>query len=112
MTSKKNSNKWRGSNRASRLPSNWTALRRAVLKRDNNSCQIQEPGCLGRATEVDHIQAGDDHRLSNLQAACRACHAAKSGREGNAAKARLRAARFRKKPTHPGRLKKETGRDG
>lgn len=31
MTSKKNSNKWRGSNRASRLPSNWTALRRAVL---------------------------------------------------------------------------------
>lgn len=103
---------WEGSGRKGRLPTNWTALRRAVLKRDNYSCQIKEPGCQGRATDVDHIQAGDDHRLANLQAACRTCHQAKSSREGNQAKARLRAARFRKKPTHPGRLNKETGRDG
>ena len=105
------SNQWRGSNRASRLPSNWTALRGAVLKRDNYSCQIKEPGCQGRATDVDHIQAGDNHRLDNLRAACRTCHQSKSSREGNEAKARLRAARYRRKPTHPGR-RNQGGRDG
>lgn len=97
------SNQWRGSGRAQRLPSNWTALRGAVLKRDNYSCQIKGPSCLGRATDADHIQAGDDHRLSNLQASCRTCHQAKSSKEGNEAKAALRAARFRKPPRHPGR---------
>lgn len=100
------SNQWRGSSRAKRLPSNWPSIRMAVLKRDNYSCQIKEPGCDGRATDVDHIKAGDDHRLENLQAACRTCHQDKSSKEGNQAKAALRAARYRNKPTHPGRLNK------
>lgn len=98
-----NNNQWSGSNRSQRLPSNWAALRAAILKRDNYLCQLRWSGCDGQATDVDHIKAGDDHRPENLQAACRSCHKKKSSNEGNQAKAALRAARFRKKPAHPGR---------
>ncbi|WP_372907157.1 HNH endonuclease [Saccharopolyspora indica] len=99
------SNRWRGSNRGSRLPGNWASLRKSALSRDNHRCQIRGPRCEGRATEVDHIKAGDDHRLVNLQSVCTTCHKSKSSQEGHQARAALRAARFRKKPAHPGRLR-------
>lgn len=61
--------------------------------------------CLGKATDVDHIIAGDNHSLNNLQSLCGFHHAKKSGREGAAA---MRAKRrrinqsFRQTETHPG----------
>jgi 5-methylcytosine-specific restriction protein A len=108
------SNKWRGSNRASRLPSNWASLRRLALKRDDFKCRL----CGGTEDlEVDHIERGDNHALENLRTLCRTCHKGKSSKEGNQAKAAMRAARFRKKPAHPGRRQsggptsgQETGR--
>ena len=62
------------------MPNNWSAIRAKVLRRDGRICQ----SCGDAATEVDHVEAGDDHDLSNLQALCTPCHRAKSAREGNA----------------------------
>jgi len=69
------------------LPSNWRALRAAVLERDNHTCHA--PGCRTKATHVDHItprSLGGSHHMTNLQALCRSCHATKSAIEGNAAR--------------------------
>ena len=89
---------WQQSRRRERLPANWQQLRRAVMHRDQRTCQLRYPGCQIRATDVDHITPGDDHRLDNLQAACRRCHATKSAREGVAAK----QPRTRPPEAHPG----------
>jgi 5-methylcytosine-specific restriction protein A len=94
---------WSTSDRYERLPSNWEYLKHEVMVRDGGRCQIRwDDGCEGEATDVDHVDPGDDHRLENLQAGCGHCHARKSAREGNNAKAKLR--RMRKRPTgrHPG----------
>ena len=77
---------WAGSDRRSRLPSDWETRRRRVLERDGYQCQLRLPGCTHLATECDHVTAGDDHRLSNLQGACHSCHARKSAREGHRAR--------------------------
>ena len=52
------------------------------------------------ATEVDHVQHGDNHDLANLQAVCSDCHSRKSAAEGVTA----RTKHSRKRPTgpHPG----------
>ena len=82
---------WASSGRRHRLPPNWPELRLDTLRADDWVCQIQLPGrCLGTATEVDHIERGDDHSPENLRAACAPCHAKKSSDEGNAAKRRKR----------------------
>lgn len=93
---------WNSSNRLSELPPNWPALRKAVLKRDGNRCQLQYQDCTVRATEVDHRLPGDDHDLSNLQAVCTACHSIKSSQEG--IRERIRRKRLTKRPReqHPG----------
>lgn len=67
----------------------WKKTRRFVLNRDGHHCQIRYVGtCIGLASEADHIipvtQGGTDHP-SNLQAACRPCHLAKSSDEGHQA---------------------------
>ncbi len=81
---------WEGSTRKARLPANWESeIRPAVLERDGHQCQLRYEGCLGVATDVDHKKRGDDHRLVNLQAACRRCHQRKSSSEGAAARPRL-----------------------
>ena len=54
-----------------------------------------------RATDVDHIIAGDNHELSNLQALSHACHTAKTTHENAAAKARIRAMATRERPPRP-----------
>jgi 5-methylcytosine-specific restriction protein A len=89
---------WATSTRRSRLPSNWDTIRAYVLHRDDWRCQIRGPRCAGRASDVDHIERGDNHAVKNLQAACRPCHASKSSREGRAAKASPKRA----PETHPG----------
>lgn len=85
---------WVGSTRAERLPDDWATRRLRVLRRDGYRCQHRDspagPKCLEPANQCDHIIAGDDHSLENLQALCRRHHALKSSREGNAAKLRPR----------------------
>lgn len=92
---------WAGSDRRDRLPADWQEIRAQVLARDGWMCQLRFVArCTGTATDADHIMAGDDHRLENLQAACRPCHAHKSALEGAAARPRERRAAER----HPGLL--------
>lgn len=86
--------------RKSPLPPNWGRLRRAVLDRDGWMCQLRGPHCTGRATEVDHIGAHDDHSPTNLQAVCATCHRSKTGKQARAR--RNIPTRKRPKETHPG----------
>lgn len=77
----------------------WRKTQRFVLKRDNHRCRIHYVDtCIGVATEVDHIipvsQGGTDHP-SNLQAACRPCHLAKSSDEGHIAQGHRPKGRIR-----------------
>lgn len=91
---------WEGSDRKSRLPSNWATIRRKVLDRDV-VCQI----CLVRpATHCDHIEAKTDaHAEDRLQGVCEPCHLQKSSREGLAAqRANPRPGRTRPQEPHPG----------
>jgi 5-methylcytosine-specific restriction protein A len=98
---------WQGSDRRARLPADWEATRQYVLRRDGFICQHVRTDtgriCAYRATDVDHIERGDDHRESNLQALCDYHHKKKSGREGGLAsrdaRAKRRAATASK---HPG----------
>ena len=64
------------------LPAN---IRTHILRRDHGECQLGYPGCLGFATEVDHIVnvaalgIGRDEANHDelLQACCTHCHAIK-----------------------------------
>ncbi|MGN6557737.1 MAG: HNH endonuclease [Solirubrobacterales bacterium] len=72
-----------------------------MLRRDGYRCQHRDATgalCGAWANQVDHIERGDDHDESNLQALCRAHHARKSSAEGNAAQPRRR----RPPEPHPG----------
>jgi 5-methylcytosine-specific restriction protein A len=94
---------WQGSTRRSRLPADWaTRIQPAVLRRDRYACQLKYDCCIGKATQGDHIKAGDDHSMSNLQAACAPCHARKSSHEGASAAAAKRADLKRPAEPHPG----------
>lgn len=77
-------------------------IRVQVLRRDNNSCCLRLPGCIGEATEVDHIipvfEGGDDHP-DNLQAVCPPCHKQKTQDEAQRARAKL--GRKREPMAHP-----------
>lgn len=80
---------WSGSTRRRRLPADWATpggIRDQVLGAPGGRvCKLRlDDGCTRYATEVDHIVAGDDHSMSNLQSACEHCHRIKSSREGNA----------------------------
>lgn len=86
---------WNGSTRRSRLPANWTGLRRTILERDP-VCRLRYDCCTLKSTDVDHVRPGDDHRLGNLQGVCNPCHLRKTATE------RPRAARATE--SHPGLL--------
>ncbi|ASU78497.1 HNH endonuclease [Actinopolyspora erythraea] len=93
---------WENSDRKTRLPPNWSTLRKRTLARDKHQCQLKYNGCLGRATEVDHITPGDNHHPENLQGVCSPCHAKKSSAEGRANWGRKRALQYRTPRRHPG----------
>lgn len=98
------SSKWADSTRTRRLPPNWRRqIVPRILDRDDHTCRIRLPGCIGRATEVDHIAAGDNHDDANLQAACEPCHRRKSAQEGVTARRRHR--QRRDPEPHPGILR-------
>lgn len=61
------------SGRRQALPRNWSAIRRVVLDRDGRRCTYLDP-TLGRcplpATDVHHVNDGDDHSSGNLVSLC------------------------------------------
>lgn len=100
---------WANSDRRSRLPADWPAIRRRVLKRDGYRCTHTDEGvrCSQPATDVDHIVRGDNHTESNLRSLCSGHHRTKSSSEGGAASAASRReirSRFRRVEPHPGEL--------
>ncbi|MFF2123712.1 HNH endonuclease [Kitasatospora sp. NPDC058184] len=100
---------WTNSNRLERLPRDWQTRRLSVLRRAGYQCEHirhdTEQRCTELATDVDHIQRGDDHELSNLQALCRWHHGKKSAEEGSTARRKPRARRERDPEVHPNDLR-------
>lgn len=94
----------RGSRQARGYGAVWDRLRVRILERDSGLCQCAECTLAGRlrsATQVDHkinkamwrrlhgsLSGVDDE--SNLQAINAACHAAKTAREANAGRGRVK----------------------
>lgn len=98
---------WASSNRRSGLPANWDRIRQQILQRDSHRCQWRmELGgiCGEHATDVDHINAGDDHRPENLQALCDWHHKRKTSAQGNYSPNRTRVSQKRPPEQHPGLL--------
>lgn len=96
---------WQNSTRRDRLPPDWPKIAARVLRNAQKRCQIKGPRCEVIATEVDHINAGDDHSEKNLQAVCHECHKTKSSQEGAAAlhaKRRQISKKFKRVESHPG----------
>jgi 5-methylcytosine-specific restriction protein A len=94
---------WEGSTRKSRLPADWAKRRRAVQQRAGGRCEAKSRSgarCWRRGTDCDHVTAGDNHELSNLQWLCGKHHGAKSSAEGVAA--RVRPPAKRPAEEHPG----------
>jgi 5-methylcytosine-specific restriction protein A len=95
---------WHGSDRHARLPSNWPTLATQVWKRDQSTCQHCHKK-LTRGTregEVDHIEPGDNHHLTNLQLLCHDCHSTKTTSEATHARQHQQASRLRPPEQHPG----------
>jgi 5-methylcytosine-specific restriction protein A len=104
---------WATSTRAARLPRDWGAIRVQVRARAKGRCQGQDvlgvgiighaPTCDGIGSDADHITAGDNHSLDNLQWLSAACHRAKTARE-TARRNVERAGQRRRTERHPGAL--------
>lgn len=95
---------WEGSTRRARLPKDWARIRARVLRRDKHACTSTFSDgrvCGLPATQVDHIEPGDDHSMANLRSLCTWCHTRKSSSEGGTAAALTRVRTDRPKPTHP-----------
>ena len=104
---------WATSTRRFRLPPDWAEIRVRIFERDKYRCQWivnKEPReiCGVLATDIDHIERGDRHEDSNLQALCRGHHNHKSaveGRQAQLARAREIKKQFaRPQEKHPGLL--------
>lgn len=89
---------WQGSDRRSRLPSGWRAIRARIIARDPICvlCGVRP------STHCDHkVAKADDHTDEGLQGVCGPCHDRKSSAEGNAARG-PRPGRRRPPEPHPG----------
>lgn len=102
---------WAGSDRRSRLPDDWPERVAFVRERAGGQCENRLPGrnggrfrCIRPGAECDHINRGDDHSYVNLQWLCKTCHAVKSSREGNEAKAAIKAQGTRPPEQHPSQM--------
>lgn len=102
---------WAGSDRRSRLPTDWPTRVAAVRRRSGGRCEFLVPGtviprrCPNVADGgVDHIIPNDDDSLDNLRDSCSRHHREKSSREGNEAKEAIRSKRTRPPERHPGTI--------
>lgn len=89
---------WATSDRRGRLPRDWVQRRQEVFRIHSRQCYIAEGGrrCTAEATEVDHVNAGDDHSYENLRPICHQHHKSKSSSEGwRAMNRKKKAARSR-----------------
>jgi len=101
--------KWSGNSatdRASELPDDWPAIRRAVLDRDGGQCVWKLPSgarCPNEATDVDHIGSRHVHEKWNLRSLCSGHHAKRTASQGaqEAAARRALPPRRRKSQEHP-----------
>ncbi|WP_300678463.1 HNH endonuclease signature motif containing protein [Nocardioides sp.] len=106
------SGKWADSDRRSRLPGDWETRRAAVKQRAGGRCEASLPRtgarCPHPGTDCDHIEAGDNHDLSNLQWLCRHHHKQKTSGEAIAGRAAKKAnpRRSRRTEQHPGLIKR------
>lgn len=87
---------WEKSDRRARLPKDWPAIRQRILRRDGYRCRL----CGAPASDVDHIERGDNHDPSNLRALCKPCHTRKSAEEGRQAQGF--GLRYGEREAHPG----------
>lgn len=78
---------WSSSDRRTRLPDNWDALRAECKRLAQGRCQypVHHPTCDGIGTDCDHIKQGDDHRQANLQWLSGPCHDRKTRLDNDAA---------------------------
>lgn len=64
--------------------STWRKVRAQVLERDGHRCLVGMEGCLGLATQVDHIHplafGGAPYDPSNLRASCAKCNSGRSNK--------------------------------
>jgi 5-methylcytosine-specific restriction endonuclease McrA len=61
----------------------WRRKRQVQLERDRYRCQLQLEGCIGRATEVDHILGVDaDPGHNHLRSVCASCHRQRTAQQG------------------------------
>lgn len=75
---------WQGHNPAYDAPA-WKRARKAALQRARYQCEVNGPGCLGKANTADHvIGIANDPEHTILQAICRVCHAVKTSAESRA----------------------------
>jgi len=98
---------WATSDRASRLPHDWPTIRQAVKRRAKGRCEaeVHVRGCNGIGSECDHIKAGDDHSMGNLQWLSTPCHKAKTAADNAALRTARLAMTKRPLEAHPGRLR-------
>lgn len=81
--------------------------RARILRRDGYQCQLHLTGCLGTATDMDHVvnvAAGGSDDDSNMQALCHPCHQKKTSGEAVAARAAKRERLKLPTSRHPGQL--------
>lgn len=97
---------WATSDRRERLPDDWPDIVRRVKARDKGRCQAarHNPRCTGRGMDVDHVNAGDDHSLANLQLLSEVCHKDKTARESAERNRQIAALKKRPQEPHPGRI--------
>lgn len=107
------SGKWKSSRRATSLPPDWSARRRACAERAGGRCeansQITDWGrefahgtrCERPGAEADHALGRDDHRVEALQWLCEPHHAKKTQKEAQQARA-ARKRPPRREERHPG----------
>lgn len=96
---------WSTSDRRQRLPKNWADIRRQVQRRAHGLCEAttHARACDGTGTDADHIHAGDNHALTNLQWLSGPCHRAKTATETAARNTTIAALKHRPPELHPGR---------
>lgn len=99
---------WSSSDRRQRLPKNWRTYHRPmVLARCGGQCEyVRSSGrrCTAKATDVDHIVAGDNHSLENLQGLCSWHHKQKTQVEAQAGAQAVRDSLKREPEENPGSI--------